>query len=219
MTELQKNLSTLSSGKVVHKDLENAFDEVAINLLRQTKIVAGNKEFYLREIEIYFYNKETHPDPYAHKNKRQLEFGEWYFHRFSDIEPFLKSNRNGLDITFGNKELGIYGGILIRKIQDTKTKNELIVGINKVARSIIDNAGTKNMNEIALGSGQKVFNNNEHLHLEEEENNYTTPIFKTQRNGLTFRDDDLSKTYYKIPYCYYNHNLNVAQIIKVVPAI
>jgi hypothetical protein len=218
MIDLQKILTDISTQNLQPSDLEKAFDEVATILLRQTKIVTKKKAFYFREIEIYFYNQETHPDPYTHKRPRQSQFGEWYFHRFLDIEPFLKSNRNGLDITFGNEEQDIFGGILIRKIQETKT-SELIVGINKVARSIIDNVGSENINEIALGSGQKVFDNNERLHLEVEGNNYTTAIFKTQRNGLSFREDELSRTYYKIPYCYYNHNLNVAQIIEVRPAI
>jgi len=99
----------------------------------------------------------------------------------------------------------------------TKTQ-ELIVGINKVARELIKNVGEENVNEIALGFGQKAFDNEQLLHLEVDGNNYSTPIFKTQRNGLTFKEDELARKYFKIPYCYYNHNLNVSQIIEVRPA-
>jgi hypothetical protein len=212
MTDLTKILTDISTRQVEASKMQMAFDQIAISLLRQTKIVTPRDNFHLREIEIYFYDKENHPDPYTHKNKRQLEFGEWYFHRFTDIKSFLKSNRNGLDITFGNKAENIFGGILIRKIENIKS-NELIVGINKVARKIIENLNEENINEIALGFGQKALDIKQPLHLEVDGNNYSMPIFKTQRNGLTFKEDELAKQYYKIPYCYYNHNLNVSQII------
>ena len=197
--------------------MEKAFDEIAIGLLRQTKIVTPKDHFHLREIEIYYYDKDHHPDPYAHKSKRQAEFGEWYFHRFTDIATFLNSNRNGVDITFGNRADGTFGGILIRKIQNTKS-GELIVGINKVARKLIENVGEEFINEIALGFGQKVFDKEQPLHLEVDGNNYSAAIFKTQRNGLSFKEDELAKKYYKIAYCYYNHNLNVSEITEVRPA-
>jgi len=216
MTDLQKMLNDIATKKVSQIDFEKAFDELAIVLLRQIKIVTPISHFHLKEIEIYFYDKENHPDPYTHKNKRQGEFGEWYFHRFTDIAAFLNSNRNGVDITFGNKATNLFGGILIRKIQNTET-NELIVGINKVARELIKNIGDENTNEIALGLGQKVFDKDQILHLEVDGNNYSSPIYKTQRNGLSFKDDELAKKYFKIPYCYYNHNLNISQIIEVRP--
>src|SRR5687768_17408008 len=103
MIDLQKILTDIITKQVRQDNLDKAFDEIAVGLLRQTKIVTPNDQYHLREIEIYFYDKEDHPDPYTHKNKRQGEFGEWYFHRFTDIRAFLNSNRNGVDITFGNK--------------------------------------------------------------------------------------------------------------------
>lgn len=217
MTDLQKYLSQIANQPLSQIDYEKAFDEIADGLLRQIKIVTPKNHFHLREIEIYFYDKENHPDPYSHKNKRQAEFGEWYFHRYADIKPFLNSNRNGIDITFGNKSANIFGGILFRKIQNIETK-ELIVGINKVVRELIKNIGEENTNEIALGLGQKVFDKDQILHLEVDGNNYSSPIYKTQRNGLSFTDDELARKFFKIPYCYYNHNLNIPQIIEVRPA-
>ncbi|HLX54298.1 MAG TPA: hypothetical protein VKR58_10170 [Aquella sp.] len=218
MIDLQKSLSDIALGHVVQNQLVNCFDNIAVLLLRQTKIVTPKDHFHFREIEIYFYDKEIHKDPYTHKNPRQGEFGEWYFHRYTDISTFLKSNRNGVDITFGNKDQKLFGGILIRKIQNTTT-NELIVGINKVSRELIANIGEENTNAIALGVGGKAFDNKQILHLEVDGNNYSAPIYKTQRNGLAFRDDELSRDYFKIPYCYYNHNLNNSQIIEVRSAV
>jgi hypothetical protein len=217
MTDLIKLLSDLHTQQLFNKDLIKAFDEIAICLLRQTKIVTPKDQFYLREIEIYFFDKKNHSDPYTHKNKRQSEFGEWYFHRYTDINSYIKSNRNGVDITFGNKDAELFGGILIRKIQNIDS-NELIIGINKVARCLIENVGENKMNDIALGNGSKVFDIKQPLHLEVAGNNYSSPIYKTQRNGLTFKEDEMSKKYFKSPYCYYNHNLNITQIIEVKPA-
>jgi hypothetical protein len=218
MTDLIKLLTDLSSQTIAKEDLHKALDEIAVALLRQAKIVTPKDQFYFREIEIYFYDKDLHPDTYAHKNKRQLKFGEWYFHRYIDIEPFLNSNRNGVDITFGNEQKGIYGGILIRKIQNIKT-GDLIVGINKVARVLIENIGKENANYIAKETRQFAFDKNQLLHLEVDGNSYSVPIFKTQRNGLTFKDEETANHFYKAAYCYYNHDLNVSQIIEVRPAV
>ena len=214
MTDLINLLTDLSTGKIAKNDLNEAFDEIAIALLRQTKIVTSKDEFYLREIEIYYYHKYIHADPYAHKNKRQLEFGEWYFHRYTKIESFLKSRRNGVDITFGNSQRGIYGGILIRKIQNTNT-SQMIAGINKVARVLIDNIEKENVNDIANGSGQLAFHKNQFLYIDIEANNLQTPVYKAQRNGLKFKDEEVANDFYKAVYCYYNHNLNTSQIVEI----
>lgn len=216
--DLVKVLSEVAFSKAT-KDYNKVFDEIAITLLRYTKIVTPKYQYYLREIEIYFYDKDLHQDSYAHKNKRQLKFGEWYFHRYTDIEPFLKSNRNGVDITFGNELEGIYGGILIRKIQNINS-GDVIVGINKIAREFIDNIGKENVNTIALNnSGHFVFDKNQLIHIEEERNNFSAPIFKTQRNGLTYKNEKMANHFYKAPYCYYNHDINISKIIEVQPAL
>lgn len=218
MIDLQRRLTNISCKSIQFAELQTAFDEIALILLSRIRISTPREHFYVREIEFYFYNEEIHPDPYSHKHKRQAEFGEWYFHRFNTIESFLKSNRNGIDITFGNKEENCFGGILIRKIQNVN-KKELIVGINKVVRELIKNIGEENTDEVALNTGQKAFDKSQILHLEIDANIHSVPVYKTQRNGLTFRDDELSRKYFKIPYCYYNHDLNIPQIIEVRPTL
>ena len=216
--DLVKGLSDLVTKQYEKDKVSKMFDEAACTLLRQSVIVTPKNNFNLREIEFYLYDEVLHPDSYAHKNKRQLEFGEWYFHRFKDIEPFLKSNRNGVDITFGNKEKGIYGGILIRKIENAETK-ELIVGINKVARELIYSIGRENVNNIALGKGQLAFDKEQLLYLKVGNPNFSKAIFKTQRYGLTFKNEETAKQYYKAQYCYYNHDLNTNTITEVKPGV
>lgn len=203
--DLVKTLTDIASQKVHQDTISKAFDEIAVGLLRQSKIVTPNAQFHLKEIEIYYYDKDFHPDTYAHKNKRQLKFGEWYFHRYTDIEPFMKSNRNGVDITFGNEEKGIYGSILIRKIQNIES-GELIVGINKVAKELIKNIGEENTNDIALGLGQLAFDKSQKLHVEVDGNSFNNPIYKSQRNRLTFYDEEEARHYFRASYCYFNHD-------------
>lgn len=218
--DLVKILTDISSREVNLEALPQAFDEVAISLLRQAKIVTPKEEYYLREIEIYLNDGREHNDVYTHCNKRQLEFGEWYFHRYTTLEPFLKNNRNGVDITFGNEVEKIYGGILIRKIQNIQS-GKMIVGINKVARELLDSIDNnrESADNLAVGKGHFAFNRDALLHLEVENNSFDKAIYKTQRNGLTFKNQEKANQFYKMPYCYYNHDLNVSEIIQVRPAV
>ncbi len=209
--DLVKGLSDLATRKNPSGDLSKVFDQLAISLLRQTVIATPENNFYLREIEFYFYDKDSHPDSYAHNHNRQLTFGEWYFHRFTDIEPFMKSNRNGIDITFGNEEKGIYGGVLIRKIENERT-GELFTGINKVVKELIRNIGEKNVNQIALGSGQFAFDREGLMRLEKDNHLFSSPIFKSPRNGLTFRNEEIANKFHTAAYCYFNHDSNITEV-------
>ena len=193
--DLVKGLSDLAIQKYNKEDFSSLFDEVAIALLRQTLVTTAENNYYLREIEFYFYDKGTHEDSYAHENIRQQDFGEWYFHRFKNFEPFMKSNRNGVDITFGNKQRGIYGGALIRKIENAKT-GELFIGINKVVRELIKNIPDQAVTQLALGNGQFAFDEKQLLHLKVGRSLFSSPIFKSPRHGLSFKNEAKANTFY-----------------------
>ena len=214
-TDLVKTLSDLATRKYETGDLSKVFDQLAICLLRQTVIATPNDNFFLREVEFYYYDKDSHPDSYAHNNKRQLTFGEWYFHRFTEIEPFMKSNRNGIDITFGNEQKEIYGGVLIRKIQNART-GDLFAGINNVVKELIRNIGKENVKHLASGKGQFAFDKEQIMRLEKGNHLFSSPIFKSPRNGLTFKNEETSNKFHKASYCYFNHDSN---IIEVRPGI
>ena len=215
--DLVKGLCDIYSKPHDENSLTRLFDEIAVGLLRQSKIVTPNEHFFIREIEFYFYNQEFHPDPFAHsftnKENRQKHFGEWYFHRYKDLKPFLNCTWNGVDITFGDEQHGSFGGILIRKIQNAITGDQ-IKGINRVVRALIKNIGEDNtgaMNDLALGFGQKVFNKNQLLHLEVANNNFSVPIYKTQRNNLGKKKTEGTEKFLELSYCYYNHDLEKFQ--------
>ena len=226
MLNLERILQSLSSNKIPVQDLEKTFDEIAVRLLRETKIVTPCDQFYFREIEFY-YRSPTHNDPYVHGYKgckstaaKQGNFGEWYFHRFKTIENFLKIYRNGVDITFGNNNENVYGGILIRKIQSIENKSS-INGINKVARTIIEAVNdNKELENIATTFGNRVFDTNQRLRLDIEYNSSDLPIYKVSRFGLNV-EKDKSKEYFSKPLCYYNHigATDISNKIQVSPAL
>ena len=71
--------------------LEERFDSHVHTLTNYLCLVVGNHPYRIVECEIYYYDKDKHPDPYVHKRKQQLTAGKWYF------------NDMGLDITFGRQ--------------------------------------------------------------------------------------------------------------------
>ena len=212
--DIVKIVSDLATRKFEKGKVERNFNQIAIAVLRQCKIVTPKNTFNIREFEIYFYDEYLHPDPYADRDKRQLTFGEWNFQYFTDLETFLKSNENGIEITFGNEEKEIYGGLLLKTIENIKT-GKLIVNKNNVVRELIENIGKDNVHNIAFGRGQFAFDQQQALHLEVSNANFSKSIFKKQREGLEFRDQEKANQFYKASYCYFNHDLNTTSIIEV----
>ena len=50
-----------------------------------------------------------------------MQFLEWYFHKFG--ANYKAGTYKGLDITFGKEDVPMYGGILLRTIQDASDFN------------------------------------------------------------------------------------------------
>ena len=199
------------------QELEKAFDEIASLLLRHTKIVTPKAEFYLKEIEFYFNDEKDHRDPYSHHNPRQMTFGEWYFHRFGSAVTFRKSRRNGIDVTFGNEQDKITGGILIRKLQKAES-SDIIVGINRCVSALIENMTEEEIHTLATGTGQSVFDKTSLMRLEETEANSKEAIFKTERFNLSEKNHTDRDQYFYKQYCYFNHGINQPMITKVKDA-
>jgi 3-methyladenine DNA glycosylase Mpg len=69
------------------------------------------------ECEIYYNDKtEKHSDPFIHGKPEQLKSGTIYFHGF------------GIDLTFGDAEKNIHGGILIRSVRNIEGENQYTNG-------------------------------------------------------------------------------------------
>lgn len=90
---------------------------VAIELMNNWKIVSLKGERRFWGLEFYLTIPRVFADSATHEREEQFEKGTFYFHTKSKggwTPPIF--NRHGVDITCGNKDRGIYGGILLRHL-------------------------------------------------------------------------------------------------------
>jgi hypothetical protein len=96
---------------------EKWFDEIAKQLMNHYSICVGNNHYRIVECEIYYNNNKDHIDPFIHRHEKQLQNGTIYFHGF------------GIDLTFGDAEKNIHGGILIRSVRNIEGENQYTNGL------------------------------------------------------------------------------------------
>lgn len=156
---------------------EQWFTSLAYRLMNDLCLMVGNSRYRITECELY-YHGDGHKDVYIHGEDPQLEMGHLYLNK-----------AGGLDITFGNKEKKIHGGILIRGIRNLETKKY----INKI---------THITNEIFLALGNIVEGKRCICLLEAAPEDYKPeqPIQST-RVGLKRKDQD-KDNYFEKPYRY-----------------
>lgn len=107
-----------------------------------------------------------------------------------------------MDITVGNGE-SIFGGILIRTIENEKTK-EIITGIGNVANRIIsDMNGTSGIREL-YKYDKNIFDPTGLVFLKTGQNN-GLKIFKKHRQGLNLKKEDADKFYLNSKYNYFTY--------------
>ena len=126
----------------------------------------------------------------------------FYFHRYKDPEKYINLKRKGLDITFGNNK-GIYGGILIRTLQNKKS-GEIFQGIGNITTLIINDIGGTSEIKKLYESDKDVFDKNSKLFLSASEDN-ELKIYMKHRQGLNINPKDFDKFYIdsKYNYCTY----------------
>jgi len=200
---LQDLLSELSLGLVPKADLDRQFDLIAIELLKNTTLVSGKNNYCIHEIEFYYSNpKIEHEDAYIHRNPRQALFAKWYFHRFKTPKGYENQKRKGLDLTFGNAQNTIYGGILIRKIQNTTDDSPVISGIGLLTKAIMDDLGG-DFETVATSTTNSVFDSAAILRLEKGNNSLDHSIYKQARKGLNVKATDVKAEYLQKQYNYF----------------
>lgn len=178
-SQLAKFWHNLNSG-FEFKTLDDKFSTLTHYLMNYLCIVVADQTYRITELEIYYHDKDNHPDPYVHCSTEQLFAGNWYF------------NGAGLDITFGNYEKKIYGGILIRGIMKFGTNPHYINGSSNVLKEIFSNIG----NVMSGGGGICLRELNKEVIQEIE----TEPI-QTVRIGLTKKKED-TENYIEKKYRY-----------------
>jgi len=120
-SKLKNALENFSNEKIENQ--QNPFDSLANLLMNNHRIKSGDSVYSITEIEFYFHSKE-HADPYTHCDDEQFTCCKWYF------------NGMGLDLTFGNKDKKIHGGILIRGIKKPEDKPVYIDGPSNVLKEL-----------------------------------------------------------------------------------
>jgi len=157
------------NGGFEFKTLDDKFSALTHYLMNYLCLVVVGQPYRITELEIYYHDKDNHPDPYVHCSPEQLFAGNWYF------------NGAGLDITFGDFEKKIYGGILIRGIMKFGKKKRYISGPSNVLKEIFSAIGN-----IVTGKGGICLRelNKEVIQAIEEE-----PIHAV-RIGLTKKNED-----------------------------
>ncbi len=155
------------NGGYEFKTLDDKFSTLTHYLTNSLCLVVGKQPYKIIELEIYYHDKEKHPDPYVHCAEEQLFAGNWYF------------NGAGLDITFGNYEKKIYGGILIRGIMKLGQNPRYISGPSNVLKEIFSNLGS-------------IVNGEQSICLRELSDNLITEItpLQSSRIGLTKKKED-----------------------------
>lgn len=171
------------------RDAQSQFSEMAEKLLHHTLIKAGEDTYRLAEIEFYAFGegKEDFEDDETHKHPRQLLNGVWYLHRKAP-------ERTGLEITFGNSEQKIYGGVLIRAIQNTEDEKDYVYGPPAVVKTLMEKAAvTKNQLE------SLPVNRNTWLSLVENPTPFTDEIFACPRH----LEGNVKKKFTDAPYRFF----------------
>ena len=179
LTQLSRFWDDVNSG-YGFETLDEKFRRLTHYLMNRLCLDVAGRIYRLTELEIYYHNEKNHCDPYVHRSPEQLTSCRWYF------------NGSGLDITFGDYDRRIYGGILIRGIMKFGEPTIYISGPANVLKEIFSTMGniTDGKNGICL----RELNSEIIASIEME------PI-QSVRIGLTKKQDD-SDNYVEKKYRY-----------------
>ena len=190
------------------EDYQSDFDKIAKVLLNETELITKENSYRIREIEFY-YHSDNHTDFYCHKNERQKKSNRLYFHRFKNPDKYERLKQKGIDITIGNGK-SIYGGILIRAIENIKT-NEILTGIGNITNQIINEIGGTSVIQDIYNSNKTIFDSSAPIYLKSFLDN-GLKIFKKHRQGLNLKKEDLESFYLNSKYNYFTYPL--IEIVK-----
>lgn len=192
-------------------DLQGAFYKAAEILIQNSILIAGESQYQIKEVEFYF-SSEAHKDPYVHYAQysnvnRQLEFGEWYFHRFVTREKYTH-NRRGLDLTIGNKALNNSGGILIRGIKSL-ADGRYIQGPSNVVKEILTQLdcfkSDYSIDDLAKKTEGFVFEVKSPLRITSA-THQVSRLLNSKRHGLAAKNEDLKDIYKNALYRYFDED-------------
>ncbi|CAN5685197.1 hypothetical protein BH10BAC3_BH10BAC3_38750 [soil metagenome] len=165
------------NGKVTFNSLEERFMSLTNRLMNYLYLSIGKNSYRITECEIY-YQDIDHADTYVHCGQEQLTAGKLFL-----------NDAGGLDITFGNADIPIFAGILIRGIRNLET-NEYINQIQKIVSEVFNALGS-------IITGENGIYLREILPGQME----IEQVVQTVRVGLTKKEEDV-EGYLEKPYRY-----------------
>src|SRR5690606_16817124 len=191
MDHLYHVLSSTAIDSTSAIEVEEGFIKAAKLILLDYKLVAGNTDFEVLELEFYFYQKNIHPDPYSHAFQypnrvvaKMSVTGSWYFHRFIGIEKYTHTRR-GLDLTYGSGEHQAYGGLLIRSVK-REHDGLKISGPSNVVAYVLEAANDpEGVQALAFNLEEGMaFRQDSVIRWAPRDKPLTMPLFRAKRQGL-----------------------------------
>lgn len=191
MDDLYHVLSSTAIDSTSTIEVEEGFVTAAKLILLDYKLVAGDTDFEVLELEFYFYQKNIHPDPYSHAFQypnrvvaKMSVTGSWYFHRFIGIEKYTHTRR-GLDLTYGNGDLEAYGGLLIRSVK-REYDGKIVSGPSKVVAYVLEAANDpEGVQKLAFNLEEGMaFRKDSVIRWVPRDKPLSMPLFRTKRQGL-----------------------------------
>lgn len=197
MSLLNKSLSI--TYKSVKQDFLSAFSLIAEKILNGLTLCTPRSVYRICEIEFYYFS-QNHPDPYCHKNERQLLQNRLYFHRFKNPGKYPNLKQKGMDITFGHQP-DIFAGILLRTILDLPT-GKVVAGPAKIINRIIPDIGGPEFIKKIHGKNLDVFDPDSIIQLRKQKMK-KLKIHRKPRIGLTQKTLDKNSFFLNAPYNYF----------------
>jgi hypothetical protein len=117
------------NGNIKFNSLDERFNSITSCLMNYLYLTVGRTSYRITECEIYYFDAENHSDPYVHRGIPQQSAGKLYLNK-----------AGGLDITFGDANLHVFAGILIRGIRNLQT-NEYTNKITEIVSKVFDSLG------------------------------------------------------------------------------
>lgn len=156
------------------KVLAHASD-IATELIRNWEIVTPKGKRRFLGVEFYLKVPGVFEDDATHEREEQLESGTFYFHTKSKNEngwtpPIF--NRHGVDITCGDNDSGIYGGILLRHLSGSGHRD----GSGLALRSLV--RGDDGFKSIKRGTPENGWSADEINFFRQEKENENLSIFE-----------------------------------------
>jgi hypothetical protein len=163
--------------EIDNQKIIDSFNRIATDLMNSYILSTGNKSYRICELEFY-YESDSHKDPYIHGHALQLKFGKWYFHG------------SGLDLTFGSESN--HRSILIRAIYDLDNSKYIYGPVNTVTE--------------LLGNLPSIYGGEFTLQLEPDNKgkikNEDKQIFEAPRVGLN-KEKDSSGDFFQKKYRFF----------------